>query len=455
MANSELITELPEFVALLPWAKAVARAEQAEQLEIQHVLKATLVVVRAQALSVPDDVRAALERSVGGGGAPAVSQPVQEKLPVSAALKAALVRGAGKSFVDWLGDLLGLVASPSGAADAEKPAQVTSDPEYQVLRPWLFAAMRSLGQSTLTLPAMALALRGAIQADALAGQTAFAHWCEGHLDELSQWLSFGNYPLDDLTLAQDDGDIALDAAFTQVLDKVNVQEHAPSATWKWVHAVIQAANEDNRQRQVAYHEAGHAVALHVLSPETVFTKITIEPEGNKGGYVAPDRNSSYDQGYLNSLEHAMETVVVALAGRAAEVHKFDEVRADSGATSDMRHATTVAWLAITAFGLDPDFGLLSLAGVQGLEAQGGFVVPMAPTGWLQDLAQKRLHAWLQWGMQEARALVNDCWPLVDELARVLMQHKTLDNAQAREALGRWRAGSPPYSLRSVPSSLNP
>jgi cell division protease FtsH len=270
-----------------------------------------------------------------------------------------------------------------------------------------------------------------------------------------EWLSVQPaVPSVAVDASADTSEITLDSSFTSAVMRVLDEEHAPSLTWRWVHATVQAAIEENRQRQIAYHEAGHAVALHVLAPETVFTKISIQAEGDAGGHVAPDRNTAYEKVYLYSLEHAMETVVVALAGRAAEVYKFDACRGDSGAVSDIAQSTSLAWLAITAFGLDPEFGLVSLAKAQGLPASDGVVVPMAASGWLQDLAQKRLHAWMHWGMQEAKALISACWPLVDDLAQLLMKHKTLNNAQAREVLGRWRAGAPPYTLRPVPSSTS-
>lgn len=450
------LTEQAEFKALLPWAKALAQAAHADQLDTLHVLQAARRMVEAGTLTVPPEVRGALEKSVPHNSLPSVHEPVQAKMPLSTELKAALARGAADGFASWLGDLLGLNAAKPTSTEAAPQKSVAEEPEYLALRPWLHAAMRSLGHTEMTLPALAMALHSAIAADALADHAAFAHWCEGHLDELQDWLTHKGHSLGSLTPASDGGgEVALNPSFTQALAQVNVKEHMPSAIWKWVHAVVNAANEDNRRLQVAYHEAGHAVALHVLSPETVYTRITIKPEGDKGGYVASDRSQAFDQVYLNSLEHAMETVVVCLAGRAAEVARYGSTRADSGAVGDMHNATMVTWLAITAYGLDPDFGLLSLASPQKLATKSEHVVPMAPQGWLQDLAQQRLHAWLRWGMQEAEALIKACWPLVERLALALMERQTLDNAQAREILGRWRAGAPPYSLKPVPSSLTP
>lgn len=452
MAAPELITEHPEFQALLPWAKAMAQAESAEQLGTRHVLLAAHRQSMRGELALSARVQQCLAAFLSSQPAPDVRGPAQDKMPLTAELKQALAVGAAAGFESWLAHLLNGDA-PQAGADTGQPADpVSTSPEFRTLQPWLWAAMRSMKTSALSLPGLALAVHSAVKADALKEHVAFAHWCEGHADEFEAWLTHHGYGLEGLSPAAADASaIALDPLFAEALTKLDAEECAPDAIWKWMHAVVRAANEDNYQLQVAYHEAGHAVALHVLTPETVFTKITIAPEGNKGGYVASDRNDAFEQIYMNSLEQAMESIVVSLAGRAAEVRRFGGSRADSGAVNDMQKATLTAWQAITAFGLDPEFGPLSMAAVQNIDKGNPHLAPMADSGWLQVLAQQRLHAWLRWGMQEANALVEACWPMVESLALDLMKQKTLDNARAREQLGRWRAGSPPYVLRTLPA----
>jgi len=446
----------PAFQALLPWAKAWAEAEQAPQLALRHVLLAAEQRTREGQLPLPDELQQLLQayaaQQVSAESEP--TQPVDVKRPVGDDLRAALANGSG-DLAAWLllcvqqaSGKLSTSVSPPATPAAQAPED---DPVFQDLKPWLVGARRCLDQSALTADAVAMALQAALRSGALDSHIGFAHWVEGHLDELSEWLTFRNSAPDMWEPAQDDAALDIHTDLQDALDKLHPQEHAPTALWKWAQATVQTANDERRQLQVAYHEAGHTVALHVLSPETVFTTVTIQPEGNISGHVASTRNSGYNHIYMNSLEHALESIVALLAGRAAEVRQFGECRADSGAVNDIQKATGTAWTAITSFGLDPDMGMVSLAAVQQL-ASSSSVMPMATQGWLNDLAQQRLHTWLRWGNAEATALVEACWPLIDTLARTLMRQQTLDNDQTRVLLGRWRADAPPYRLRPLPTA---
>merc|ERR1712094_24919 len=87
-------------------------------------------------------------------------------------------------------------------------------------------------------------------------------------------------------------------------------------------------NFPNRQRLVAYHEAGHAVA-GLLSPDyDMVTKVTIIPRTNGAGgftlFTPPEErleSGLYSQRYLKSQ------LVVALGGRVAEeiIYGLDEI----------------------------------------------------------------------------------------------------------------------------------
>lgn len=454
------LIDQPAFRALLPWAKAWAQAEGSGELSVRHVLLAAAQRTAAGELALPGELPLALARyaSTHAASAAAPAQPVDIKLPLAADLKMALA-SATSDWAAWLVMHAHLPptsrpASPPALPSAEVAMPMPDDPVLATLRPWLVGAARVLGRHEVSAEAVAMALQAALRAGALDEQVGFAHWVEGHLDELTDWLALTGQPTDGVQPTLDDTPLALHQTFHETLSRLDPREHMPTTLWKWAQAAVHTANEERRQVQVAYHEAGHAVALHVLSPESVFTTITIQPEGNTGGYVASARNTGFEKIYMHSLEQALESIVVALAGRAAEVRQFGVSRADSGAVSDIQKATTTAWTAITSFGLDPDMGMVSLAAVQKLEAD-TWVMPMAGQGWLHDLAQQRLHAWLRWGQAEADALTHACWPLIDALARALLQHKTLDNDRTRAILGRWHTGGPPYQLRPLPTQYPP
>jgi hypothetical protein len=440
------LTDSPKFQLLLPIAKAWAQAEQAPKLALRHVLLAAEQLTLQGSLELPDGAEAltAYSSAYPPKSSPP-TLPVDVKLPLSDDLKAALAN-ASDDLGTWLTQCAQSLLLKGTSTSAE-------DPLLNALKPWLLAATRSLGDSSVSSKSLALALHAALGAKAFDAQPGFAYWVEGHLDELTDWLNLCGLKCDELSPALDDVELSLHADFETALGRVDDKAFMPSMAWKWAHATINAANEERRTVQVAYHEAGHAVALHVLSPEMVFRKITIQPEGNRGGYVESSLNTGFAQIYLHSLEQALEDIVVTLSGRAAEVHLFGHARADSGAVNDIRSATGTAWLAITAFGLDPDMGMVSLSAAQNIKGP-ETISPMASQGWLHDLAQQRLHAWMRWGQSEAMALVQACWPMIEALARSLIQHKTLDNDQARGILRQLKHEIPPYRLRPLPSQTH-
>lgn len=346
---------------------------------------------------------------------------------------------------------------PAAQQQMEQPDEDSEDPadggEWGLLLPWILGAMQAHQKEELTAPCLAQGILAAWQADALAAHPAFAYLCEGHSDELIFWLRHSAQyqsviePLYEAQFAH-----PLEPSLKEALTRVReTQDYTPNTAWEWLNAVVAVANDYSRQLQVAYHEAGHAVALHVLSPETVLKAVSIVPEAGSNGRVSTDRNDVFDSVYMLSQEFMHEQMVVMLAGRAAEDRQFGKGRGDSGAVSDFANATQLAWKAITMFGQDPVLGPVCLAAAQSVPSKDGAMSGMAATGWLQDLAQRRLHTWLGWGMAEAERLLDLHWSSVEKLALVLMQRKSLSNADARAVLGA-KLAVEGFQLSPLPTS---
>lgn len=438
------LIQQPEFQALLPWAKAYARAESSPLLGIAHFACAAWLHVEEKKLDMPQDLVSALQP--WAGRLPKVSAPVHETMKLTPELKAALGRGAGLRLVDWLRQIV----TPGGTQEVHAPN--LSDCEvWPTLAPWLRGAMQAHEVQHITLPSLAQGILSAAHAKALQNHEAFEHLCLGHADELQFWLEHsGQLRPNVQPIPADTGELQVSDEVQQTLTSSANQQHSPSAAWNFLHAAVDAANRYSRLLQVAYHEAGHAVALHVLTPETSFKTVTIEQTNDAAGHVAPTRNEAFDSVYLHSLEYAREQVVALLAGRAAEEKRFGKQRGDSGAIGDFANASRVAWMAITAFGQDPVFGPVNLAAVQGLaKPDNPHLANAAPTGWLQDLAQQRLHAWLQWGSGEAGRLIEAHWRGVEVLTMELMRQQALSDHHVRKILGALAATSD-YHLSELP-----
>jgi len=110
---------------------------------------------------------------------------------------------------------------------------------------------------------------------------------------------------------------------------------------------------ETEKKLTAYHEAGHAVAVKLVSTTDKVDRISIIPAGMAGGYTAfkPDEDKSY-----KTKSNLLERIVIALGGRAAEEIVLGEV--STGAYGDLKTANGVARSMITKYGMSEKLGNL-------------------------------------------------------------------------------------------------
>ena len=72
---------------------------------------------------------------------------------------------------------------------------------------------------------------------------------------------------------------------------------------------------DKEKRLTAYHEAGHAIAVRLVSSTVKVDRVTIIPSGRAGGFTSykPDEDRHY-----TTKGQLIEQIMVSLGGRAAE-----------------------------------------------------------------------------------------------------------------------------------------
>ena len=108
---------------------------------------------------------------------------------------------------------------------------------------------------------------------------------------------------------------------------------------------------DQVKKITAYHEAGHALVAH-FSPNTdPVHKISIIARGQAGGYTL--KLPSADK-RMYSKDYFLDEIAVLLAGHLTEKKIFGEVT--TGATSDLRRATSIAKRLITDYGMSDKLG---------------------------------------------------------------------------------------------------
>ena len=108
---------------------------------------------------------------------------------------------------------------------------------------------------------------------------------------------------------------------------------------------------DKEKKITAYHEAGHAIVAHFIPGVDLVHKISIIARGSAGGYTlkipSEDKN-------LHSRSEFTSEIAILLAGHIVEKEIFGEVT--TGATSDLRRATSLARQLITDYGMSENLG---------------------------------------------------------------------------------------------------
>jgi cell division protease FtsH len=108
---------------------------------------------------------------------------------------------------------------------------------------------------------------------------------------------------------------------------------------------------DEEKRIVAYHEAGHAVVMHVIPEADPVHKVSIIARGMMGGFTIalPEEDRT-----LVARNKLLADMAGMLGGRAAEELVFNDIT--SGAANDLERVTRLARNMVTRLGMSQDLG---------------------------------------------------------------------------------------------------
>lgn len=140
---------------------------------------------------------------------------------------------------------------------------------------------------------------------------------------------------------------------------------AAMETYEWgLKQPLRSMREDEK-RNVAYHEAGHAVAQYLLKPHERVWKVTIIRRGGALGLAAT--KPAYER-YNHSDRELLAEIQVCLAARAVEEEFLGKKL--NGVTSDLKQATELAGAYLGMVGMgDELFSWLAIGSqADGLKA---------------------------------------------------------------------------------------
>ncbi|MCZ6529458.1 MAG: ATP-dependent zinc metalloprotease FtsH [Chloroflexi bacterium] len=108
---------------------------------------------------------------------------------------------------------------------------------------------------------------------------------------------------------------------------------------------------EEEKKIIAFHEAGHAVVMHVIPEADTIHKVSIIARGMMGGFTMalPEEDRT-----LTSRRKIGADMAGLLGGRAAETLVFNDIT--SGASNDLERVTELARNMITRLGMSQELG---------------------------------------------------------------------------------------------------
>jgi len=208
---------------------------------------------------------------------------------------------------------------------------------------------------------------------------------------------------------------------------------------------------EEEKKTTAYHEAGHAiVALHVDGNNPLH-KVTIIPRGRALGvtWTMPERD------VLNRNQKQMKAdLAMSFGGRIAEQLIYGEDELNTGAASDLQHATSIARSMVMDYGMSKKLGWLNYR-----EEEPSYSGPRAhisqETSQLIDAEVRKL---VEEAEAVARKVLTDNLDQLHRLGEALLVYETLSGEETKkviagEDIGRPDPGAPENSKPSAGSSI--
>ncbi|MBA2507022.1 MAG: ATP-dependent zinc metalloprotease FtsH [Thermoleophilaceae bacterium] len=176
---------------------------------------------------------------------------------------------------------------------------------------------------------------------------------------------------------------------------------------------------DHEKSVVAYHEAGHALCSELLPSVEKVHKISIIPRGKALGYTL---NLPEEDRYLKSKEELIDYMVVLLGGRVAEHVVFGAIT--TGASDDLRKVYDISRSMVADYGMGTQLNNRRLPAEDYSMSDNTRRIIDDEQQELTDLAYRR-----------ALDMVMANRPLLDELARTLLDNEVLERGDIERVCG--------------------
>lgn len=160
------------------------------------------------------------------------------------------------------------------------------------------------------------------------------------------------------------------------------------------------------KRITAYHEAGHAILFHVLPDVGPVHTVSVIPTGiGAAGYTMP--LPAKDE-MFNTKGRMLQDIMVSLGGRIAEELVLDDIT--TGASQDIRQATSTARAMVTKYGMSDKIGMISYG-----DGSGDVFIGL-------ELGQGRSYGEQMATMidEEVKRIIDECY---EKAKAIIIEHK--------------------------------
>jgi cell division protease FtsH len=120
---------------------------------------------------------------------------------------------------------------------------------------------------------------------------------------------------------------------------------------------------ESEKKQIALHEAGHALVGLYSPGSEVVEKITIIPRGIAAGYTVSNPINAEIK--IQKKSDLLNTVTSLLGGRAAEEIELGQSEVSTGASNDLYRATGIVRAMVTQLGMDEEVGMTQFVPSEG------------------------------------------------------------------------------------------
>ncbi len=189
---------------------------------------------------------------------------------------------------------------------------------------------------------------------------------------------------------------------------------------------------DKEKNNTAYHEAGHAIVGSLLPKASPVHKVTIVPRGQALGmtsFLPREELHNHDREFL------LDSISVAMGGRAAEELIFGEGEVTTGAGNDIQAATQTARDMVVQWGMSEVIGPITLHLGEEQHFLGRDIGLERPYGEdTAELIDQEINEIITQSYSKAKSLLSEHIDNLHALAKRLIENETVEGDELRSML---------------------